>query len=854
MSETININGFSGLPYQKRSYSQKRRKFFEESVNACCSMATYTDSNISSTGVRSSRRNKAINYNLYNDIVDPNEMERTVNYMGFETTEFPAQYRNYPLLNQNINLLCGEERKRLFFPMVTVQGDEATSEKQQVIKSEFDQLYVQLLMDNVQDEKIIQEKLMKYDEWANYSFKDIRERMGTQILYYLYNTLDLKEEFSRGFEDLLISAEEIYSIDIVGGEPVLRRCNPLNITTVRMGESWKIEDSDIIVEETYMPIGKVIDTYYDYLTPEQISKIEKGNFTTNGTPKPGRLVSDNLTNLPVEGMLLNELYDENYLLYKGVGSLPYDNEGNIKVTKCMWKGMKKVWVIKRVDEFGTEYKEVLPEQYKPNRDLGEDAEEFWISEWYEGTKIGEDIYVKLGTCEVQMRHADNISIAYPPIVGTVYNVNSSKGRSLMDVGKDYQYLWNTFWYRTELAFAKYKGKIAKLPLHEIPDWMDPQSAMYMAEYTGWLITDKFNAATEGAAKGKLAGAMSGDSSVIDMEMGNYITQHINMLTFIKQQVDDLTGISPQRKGAIDNRETASGVERSVVQSSLTTEKWFSIHDNTRVRALRALLEAAKIAWANKSFTREFVLDDGTRQVLDFDYMKFKEASYGVDVSNTSNDIQALQAMKALGERFAQVEGGMILLAETYRAKDMASLYRKFVKFENDRMQRRQEQFQSEQQMRQQQIQAAQQIEMERIAIEREEKQLDRDLKQYEIDSNNDTKVTIAAIGAYEFQGDLDQNNNGIPDPMEIAAQSLKEREASSKEFLSKLEQDRKDRELNIKKEIESKKNDLTKRKLDLEEKKLEAARKLQKQKDDAAMEREKLKAKTAIKNKVSGEK
>ena len=83
--------------------------------------------------------------------------------------------------------------------------------------------------------------------------------------------------------------------------------------------------------------------------------------------------------------------------------------------------------------------------------------------------------------------------------------------------------------------------------------------------------------------------------------------------------------------------------------------------------------------------------------------------------------------------------------------------------------------------------------------------------------------------------------------------ALKEREADSKAYMNQTEQYRKDRELNVKKEMEQKKNDLEKRKLALEEKKIEAASKLQKQKDDAAMAREKLKAKTAIKNKVSGE-
>jgi hypothetical protein len=43
------------------------------------------------------------------------------------------------------------------------------------------------------------------------------------------------------------------------------------------------------------------------------------------------------------------------------------------------------------------------------------------------------------------------------------------------------------------------------------------------------------------------------------------------------------------------------------------------------------------------------------------------------------------------------------------------------------------------------------------------------------------------------------------------------------------------------------------KKIQLEREKLTAAERLQKQKDEAAMQREKLKAKTALKNKVAGE-
>lgn len=70
---------------------------------------------------------------------------------------------------------------------------------------------------------------------------------------------------------------------------------------------------------------------------------------------------------------------------------------------------------------------------------------------------------------------------------------------------------------------------------------------------------------------------------MDLEMGSYIQQHIMMLEFIKQELGEIAGVTQQRQGQIENRETVGGVERAVTQLSHITEKWFMLHDNTKLR-------------------------------------------------------------------------------------------------------------------------------------------------------------------------------------------------------------------------------------------------------------------------------
>lgn len=843
------------FPPQKKTEKEKDEKWFKECIDTGIGLAQWGQGSIRSANVRTTRKNKIINYNLRNDIIDPTEIERVTNPFGLQIGDFPNNYKNYPLINPALNLLTGEERRRIFFPIVSVINSDAVSNKVRRITEIFQETAIKKLVSPDFNEEQTKKEIQEFDKFRKYNFKDIHERMGSQVLKYLYHTQDLSEEFSRGFEDLLIAAEEIYVIQIIGGEPILRKGNPLNFYTLRSGNSWKFEDSDIIVEDQFIPIGKVIDWYHEYLTEENIKNLEDGH---NGISNTSSSMFSNQLNYPVGGtvndIIPNVEIVDNWNSITGYYSGAFDPEGNVRVTRVLWRGMRKIKIIQRFDENGEIVKDIMPEQYKPNKELGEQVKEEWINEWYEGTRISTDIYVKMEPCEIQMRHKDNPSICNPGIIGTVFNVNSNVGRSLYDEGRDLQYLYNLFMYRLELAFTKYKGRIGKLPLHLVPDGWTVDKWLYYAEYLGWAVVDAFNESQKPSFRGKPAGIMQEGSSIIDLEMGNYIQNHISMLDFIERRLADLIGVTPQRKGAIDNRETVGGVERSVQQSSLVTEKWYSIHDNTRKRALRALIEAAKIAWRDKSFVKEFVLDDGTKEILEFDYSTFVESTYGVDVTNSSNDIQALQAMKSLADRFLQNGGSFAIIADIYRTNSITDVQRKIETYEEQLRQSQEQSKEQELAVQQQYQQQLHEMEMYKLQLESQEKELDRELKQYEIDSNNETKIAVAEIGNYFKDPTLDTNNNNIPDAMEIANQALKERESSSNIFDKEMNRKLKEMEIQNKKNIEDEKLKLQNKDLDLREKLMKHEEKMQKLKDKNALQREKIKSNTALKNKVSGEK
>ena len=114
------------FPSQKLSRSKKTQKWAEECIKAAEDLAIFRYS-----GIRESYRNKLINYNLANDVLDTSDIETVCNPMGIKDATFPAKMQNYPIANPKIDLLIGEEYKRRFDWRVMVINPDAISEKEQ---------------------------------------------------------------------------------------------------------------------------------------------------------------------------------------------------------------------------------------------------------------------------------------------------------------------------------------------------------------------------------------------------------------------------------------------------------------------------------------------------------------------------------------------------------------------------------------------------------------------------------------------------------------------------------------------------------------------------------------------------
>ena len=378
---------------------------------------------------------------------------------------------------------------------------------------------------------------------------------------------------------------------------------------------------------------------------------------------------------------------------------------------------------------------------------------------------------------VQYNKLSNPSRCHFGIVGSIYNLNGNRPFSLVDMMKNYNYLYDVIHDRLNKFMAKNWGKILRLDIAKIPKGWNIEKWMYYAKANGLAVEDSFREGNIGAATGKLAGAMNNASSgIIDAEFGNSIQSQINLLEFIKMEMSDVAGISRQREGQISNRETVGGVERATLQSSHITEYLFIQHDDVKKRALECFLETAKIALKGRSKKFQYILSDSSMRVMDIDGDEFAESDYGLLVDNGQGTQELSQKLDMLAQAALQNQTlSFSTIMKLYNSSSLAEKQR-IVESDERKIQERNAQAQQQQlEVQQQEAQMKQEAEMAKMELEDTLNQRD-----------NETKILVAQIAASVKvnQGDTD----GIQEPMsEEAREKLKEQ---IRQFNAKLELDR----------------------------------------------------------------
>lgn len=818
----------SRFPQQKLLLSKKNEKWQHDCVNYIIG-----EGNIVSGGqTHTAHGEMQTYYNLYNSIFDEKDFKKITNPFKVEEG-FPATPQDFNIIRPKIDLLIGEETKRPLNFRVVRTSQEATSELMETQKQLLMQYMQSALMAQMgpEEQQQFQEQLqngeiMPPEQIAKYmdkDYKDVVENTAYHTLTYLREKLGIDNEFIKGWKDALISGQEVYYVGVLNSEPYMERVNPMYFSYDRSPDLEFIEDGAWCCRRMRLPITEVYDRYYDKLTEKDLNKLEE---MINAVPANN--LGEHGPRDDFRGIQLH-FYDNPI----------YDEKGNhnVNVWHCCWKSFKRINYVTTQDEQGQMQVNIVDETYQPTG-TEISIEPDWIVEVWEGYRCSNDLFFGIQPIEYQHVSIDNPNSQKLPYCGAIYSNTNSRPRSLVSILKPLQYMYIVLWYRLELAIARDKGKVVNMDVTQIPKSMGITVDKWM-HYLSSVGVNFINPFDQGwNIPGREGGKPSQFNQItaLDLTMSNVIAEYIQLMDKIEQLAGTISGITEQRQGAISSTELVGNVERSVTQSSHITEPLFWVHAQVKRHVLNMLLNTAKGAWQETGKDKlQYIFDNGERAFIDITN-KFYYEDMDVFVSDTSKDLENIQKLQQLIQPAMQ-NGASLLEAAEILTNDNFNIIKQKLKD----MQTRQEQ----QAQQQQQAQAEQEQKIQEMQNQAKEQELmlqeaQMDLTRYQIDQDNATKIAVAEISAYRGTEDKDANMNGIPDPMEIAKDATTQMKIRSDQYT-------KDYEIKQKREIENQKIKLAKEQMDHETA-------LQKQKDDAAMEREKLKARTALKNKVIGEK
>ena len=708
------------FPAQKMSSKQKNEDWFKRCVDAGESMLYYRNGLNREKQLEIER-----NYNIYDGIAIPEDMEKVFNPMDIEGITFPSEAKNYPICAPKIDLLIGEEYLRKDNWIIRSINESAISSKQ-----EYQQ---KMLMDMVQeyvksesfDEESAQKEIQKLGKYLKYTWKDMAELTASRLLHYTYKEQNLKKKFNEGMQDLLISSREIYRIDEAANELIVEKVDPRNLHMMGLSKNFRVEDSDIIIHIQYLPIGKVVDEFHEYLSSEDIAFLEggiadkQGNSVLNYSYVNPRMYYP--LSVSEQDPRMIEV-DNGYTNYGFVG--PFDSRGNVRVVRLRWRGRRKLGKVTYIDDHGDSQEKWVSEYYKIDKSMGETVKWIWVNEAYEGTKLAGKIYVKMQPRKVQIRGLNNKSKCDLGFIGT------DCGVSMMSRMAPFQFAYNIYMRRLELLVARFGGPIIELDTSKIPDDWDLDKWMYYLHILGYMVVDPFNEGKKGAAQGKLAGNMTATSNrAISPEIGQFIQQNIAMLNYIENQLGAIAGVSKQREGEVDNRETKGGVERAVTQSSHITEKWFTVHEDTKRRVLQACVDMAKQIYKGKNLKADFILDDTSRMMLDINGDDLANADLDLFVNSSSDDMKIRQSLEGLAQAFAQNGSSASTLLNVLKSESIAEMTHILEEDEEQRSAAAQKQEQA-------QLESQEKLQMLML----EDKQKDRDLEKYKVDKDYEIRL------------------------------------------------------------------------------------------------------------------
>ena len=687
------------IPKQKISSTYKNQEWGTQCVEAYISLSD-------GGGFNTRRSNLSTLYDFYNGHILDEDYSYVLKPYGKARRNFPSKVRNYPIIKPVIDLLLGEKSKRPINYTVVVANADSVSIKEEEKKARIMQSLQQRFVNRLNQTEGApatntpskEAQLPQHiAEMFESSYVDKRASIGQSSLSYLIYNLNLHNKFQKLWFHFLVSGEAYTHRGVNNNEVFYDVVNPMDVDYDKDPDVDFIEDGDWALVRKDAHVSTIIDTFREFLTPAEMDSLENPAETSPGST----------------------------LIYKSSTAMHSGRSRLIEVITVYWKSISKIGFLSYPDPETGDIEEVeVPGEYVMPSELkkmGATIYWDWVPEVWEGTRIGTDIFVKIGPTLNQRRSLNNPGLCKLPVNGIKYSEINSDNVSLVQLGMPYQINYNIYKYRLEVAIAKSKDIIAQFDINMIPKKWDMDKFMYYIDAIGiaWVDYNK-----EGIQLNPQ------HQTVMDLSIKT-IQQYVVLLDSIIVEWERMSGVNRQRQGMTGAYEGKGTTQQSIMQSSHITEDYFRKISSLEERDMQALLDYSKVAWIAGKKT-SYIMPDGAIEYLAVNPLDHMESEYGIFVTDAGQDIEKKQKVESLAQSMIQNGVPASIVAEAIDSDSFTQIKEKIAKAER-----------LTQQLQQAQEKAKNEIAQKQIEIQKEKMAFEADQN----DKNRATQIEVALIQA-----------------------------------------------------------------------------------------------------------
>lgn len=690
--------------------------------------------------------NGEFNFSDYTNVPEMQELISYLNDVPDQEPEVPQHLKHYPIVNPPINQLKGELINRPHKYKVKAVDDEAINEtidfRTELIKEHFlKKLEAQLEGQPIDPEQEAQMQQEIQNKILDYT--SVAEEWGNKTLNALKYHFNFREKSQQAFLDFLVTGKEFHHFypDNSRLGFTYKTENPSNVWYLANRNAQYTTDCWALGTIEVLSMSEIVERYnltgeeVEHLKNRSLQNLRNNEYSPLAPALPDP--NDPLWQLTFEnvGDFANGGIDHNVF--------SFNSQHSYTVVTSYWQSKKRIFKRTYLDEEGFQQEMFVSEDYKMDKTLGDiTLEELWINEWWRGIKIGADIYVNVEPLEFTQN---------APIVGIINTTRNTQGKSLLDLLKPYQVLYNICMNQLWELLEKEIGVVFLGDLKVVPkkDSQDPiETMLWNAKNRGTLLIDTSIENTGGAVQ-------FNQFSRIDLTRSQEIQARIQLAQQLRLEAYELVGLTRQRLGNSQASDTATAANNALIQSFAQTETWFAWHDNILQKVYQTILDMAQYIELQKpTSTLNYLNSELETVFLQVSKNELLHELF-VFVSSYAEDKVTLEQLKQLAQPAMQNGAELSEMVDLFTANSERSLRKTLADVQKRKEAiRQQEQALKQQQLEQQQAQFEQKMQME--AAQKAEEARREDMNK-QLDRENRLQVVqlqgIANEGSYNPEVD-----------------------------------------------------------------------------------------------------